>query len=382
MNYGRTWQNNIITIPIIVNGLPAEHSCGVVALLQSTLPALGGAIYAGCGPEVWRSFQGGAFHTWEIVGEPGGELRALFELPVSSALPEGRLVGGTQGRIAYSDDGGVTWTVGFNGPTIIENLTLAPDASHPYGGTLYAGGLEFGRGPDPLGSVYASDDGGASWQRVHAFVSGEFLVRPDGVTVFVGPDGVLYGGLRYTITGPSPSLGTVVRSWDGGQTWEAAADGFGGWAVNAFALGRDGRLYLAADRGLWRTVDPVAVAGEALPEASERVGVSVRPNPAGGRVAVVLNATEAGVARVVVVDALGREVAVVLDGAVAAGERSMPASRRAGGPPACTSSAPRWATRARQRGSSSRASRPRRWPRTRRRSRPATRRRRRRAGRP
>ncbi len=94
-------------------------------------------------------------------------------------------------------------------------------------------------------------------------------------------------------------------------------------------LGPDGRLYVGGVRlggvvgnvpgWTFRTVLPV-VAGEAAPEALERVGVSVRPNPAGGRVEVVVRAAEAGAARVVVVDALGREVAVVLDGAVSAGE--------------------------------------------------------------
>ena len=46
----------------------------------------------------------------------------------------------------------------------------------------------------------------------------------------------------------------------------------------------------------------------------------MRPNPAGGRVEVVVSLTEAQAVRVVVVDALGREVAVVLDEA-AVGER-------------------------------------------------------------
>lgn len=213
---GVTWQTNVITLPVIYNGLPVERGCGVVALLQSTLPALGGAVYAGCGPEIWRPFGGGAFHTWAYVGGAGGELRDLFELPVSPALPEGRLVAAMQGRIAFSDDGGATWTAGFNGGAIVETLSLAPDAAHPYGGTLYAGGREFGRGPDPLGSVYVSDDGAASWRRVHAFVDGEFLARPGGVKVFVGPDGALYGGLMQVVGGPSPNLGTVVRSRDAG----------------------------------------------------------------------------------------------------------------------------------------------------------------------
>ena len=322
---GRSWFYDNITIPIRVNGLPVERGCGVVALFQSTLPALGGAVYAGCGPEVWRSYQGGAFHSWAVVGEPGGELGVMSEMPPSAMLPEGRLVAGTQGRIATSDDGGATWRARFTGPTIVEDLALAADLSHPYGGTLYAGGLEFGRGPDPLASVYASNDGAATWRRVHAFVDGEFVAHPNnGVALAVGPDGALYGGLRQVVGGPAPDVGTVIRSRDGGVTWESVAAGFGGWAVNAFAVGRDGRLYLVADRGLWRTAEPITVASEAEPDAASGVGVSVRPNPARGRVEVVLSLAEAGAVRVVVIDALGREIAVVLDGAAGAGETVAP----------------------------------------------------------
>ena len=319
-NGGRSWFFSNITIPIRVNGLPVERGCGVVALLQSTLPALGGAVYAGCGPEVWRSYEAGAFHTWAVIGEPGGELTELREMPRSAMLPDGRLVAGTQGRIATSDDGGVTWTPRLNAPTLFQDLALAPDASHPYGGTLYAGGREFGRGPDPLASVYASNDGAASWRRVHAFVDGEFMARPGGIALVIGPDGALYGGLRQVVGGPAPDLGTVIRSLDGGVTWESVASGYGGWAVNAFAVGRDGRMYLVADRGLWRTAEPITVASETTPEAESEIGLTTRPNPAHDRVKVVLSLAVASPVRVAVVDALGREVEVVLDGVAGAGE--------------------------------------------------------------
>ena len=69
-------------------------------------------------------------------------------------------------------------------------------------------------------------------------------------------------------------------------------------------MGPDGRLYAGAapgqtypavPGGVFRTTAPVAVAGEAsaVPEAPPGVGVSVRPNPAGGRAEVVLSLAEA-----------------------------------------------------------------------------------------
>ena len=48
-----------------------------------------------------------------------------------------------------------------------------------------------------------------------------------------------------------------------------------------------------------------------------------RPNPARGRIEIALSLAEAGPVRIVVIDVLGREVAVVLDGVAAQGETSV-----------------------------------------------------------
>ena len=45
-----------------------------------------------------------------------------------------------------------------------------------------------------------------------------------------------------------------------------------------------------------------------------------RPNPARGRIEIALSLAEAGPVRIVVIDVLGREVTVALDGAAAQGE--------------------------------------------------------------
>ncbi len=78
-------------------------------------------------------------------------------------------------------------------------------------------------------------------------------------------------------------------------------------------------LYAATVRGVWRTTASV-VGAESGPAEASGLGVAVRPNPASGRVAVRLSLAEAGMARVSVVDALGREVALLLDGPLPAGE--------------------------------------------------------------
>ena len=325
---------------------------GVVALFQSTLPALGGRTFMGDAPTVRFSFGQGAPGTWSPQVEVGGEPSVFGEVPPSPAYPNGRLLAGIKfGGTLLSDDGGVTFTpaVGFSRPGFWpQSFTLAPDASSPYGGTLYASMADFSAGD--RAAVLASDDGGSTWEIRHQFAPGELGLREitDAVVVW-GPDGVLYGGLTQT-NGPN-DLGTMARSLNGGRTWELMAEGYTGGGVAGMVLGRDGRLYAASRHGVWRTAEALSVAGEAAPEASERLGVAVRPNPAGGRVEVVLRTADAGTARVVVTDALGREVAVVLDGAVSAGRR-FGRSRRRRCPPACTSCAPRRGARRRRRASS------------------------------
>ena len=66
------------------------------------------------------------------------------------------------------------------------------------------------------------------------------------------------------------------------------------------------------------TPDEPGPPSETAPGA---LAVAVRPNPARARVEVAVSLAEAGPARVVVLDALGREVAVVLGGEATAGER-------------------------------------------------------------
>ncbi len=253
-------------------------------------------------------------------------------MPASAALPGGRVLIGVVGGIRYSDDGGLSYlTAGGPGQAgfIVWSFSFQPDAAHPFGGVVYAGVQDMAYGESAGASVYRSDDGGATWTLAHLFTAEETGQPPIAgasvaeVHVLATADGALWAGVGLTV-GSAPR-GGMMRSLDGGATWARADAGFAaadgrGWPTNQLAVSRTGVVYAATVRGVWRTTGAV-VAGEAAPvEAPAAFGVSVRPNPAGGRVEVVLNASEAGVARVVVVDALGREVAVVLDGAVGRGE--------------------------------------------------------------
>ena len=107
-----------------------------------------------------------------------------------------------------------------------------------------------------------------------------------------------------------------------GQTWERADEGMGGWSVNHLLEDRNHIMYAATDAGVWRTTRPVSSSEPVDGPIEAPVSLTVRPNPAGDFVSVVLAAAEPGDAIVTVFDTQGREVARVFSGAIAAGERS------------------------------------------------------------
>jgi len=115
--------------------------------------------------------------------------------------------------------------------------------------------------------------------------------------------------------------GHLFETTDGGDTWQVVGRMPGirssgdpepvSVAMDA-ELGPDGRLYVAANRGsVWRTVDPLVVAGEGAPSSASGLSLSVSPNPSSGAVTFTLSSRETQRARVVVSDVTGREVAAV-----------------------------------------------------------------------
>ena len=325
---GRTWTT---AHPTLSPDPMAELTLGAFLGPDGTPGLLAGVSDDG---NTARSFGDGAPGTWERGGNAFSFHQSIGEVPPSPALPNGRILFGVWNGITYSDDKATTWrpssAYGF-ARYIAWSFTWQPITGHPYGGTVYSGVHNVTLGEARGAELLKSEDGGLTWTLVHSFTAAEMnLPVPSGgdvtqVIVFATPDGALWAGVSVSSGLVQPRRGGIMRSNDGGATWVRADAGFRdasnrGYAVDQFALARDGRLYAATTRGAWRTVTS-AVAAEAAPAAASEVGVSVRPNPASGRVEVVLSLGSAGMARVAVVDALGREVAVVLDGPVAAGER-------------------------------------------------------------
>src|SRR5690606_34521626 len=131
---GQTWEQDVF---------------GYVAVLhQSTLPALGGAVYA-CIIACSRSFDGGAEGSWEALGSLGGEAASLGEVREAPQLPDGRLLAGLWNGLVYSDDGGQTWepsSLWGPGAVVVNGLAFDTVAGHPYGGVAYAAVRDFAYG--------------------------------------------------------------------------------------------------------------------------------------------------------------------------------------------------------------------------------------------
>ena len=257
--------------------------------------------------------------TWAVLGRfpsgadgdgttIGSEGNAVAELPTAAPGGGPRLVAGVYNGIAFSDDDGATWRrSALWGPFrwYVNGFVQAEP------GTLLASARDFQSG-HPV--VLASTDGQV-WTVRH-----EFEVFADPVLAR-SPDGALWLGTSLSATARFPTV--LWRSGDGGRTWAPAQSGYDRQNVNALVAGRDGRMYLGGNGGVWRTKAPV-VTGSFAPEPAEvppGVSLAVRPNPSSGRVSVALTLSGPSRARVVVYDTLGREVAVLLDGPTGAGER-------------------------------------------------------------
>ena len=313
---GRTWERDVLD--------------GTVGLFGSTVvgPPRRGAVFADDGRHARRSLADGAAGTWETLGVLGGYPVTYGEVPPSDALPDGRMLAAVHNGVTFSDDGGATWTPATgasSGRMVAWGFAFVTLESHPYGGYVLAGISEGGRAgasPDDTAvAVYRSDDGGTTWAEGYVFDPGTYgLENVHRVRLAVSPDGSVWAGLFHNTDGQGwKKPGTVARSSDGGATFAPAAEGYEGGGVFAIAVGGDGRVYVGSARGLWRTAQP-AVASEGPRGPGVGLDVSVRPNPAAGRVAVEVTGAASRPVRVTVLEALGREVAVVWDGPVRAGQ--------------------------------------------------------------
>ena len=340
---GRTFRE--VTSPVATEG--RLDSDGALARIPRGAP-FAGRLVAG-DPD----FDGDAVvETAFVYSDDGGDTwtRAMASPQLSPfrmhAFRSGRvLAAGFYGAV-LSDDGGRNFRTA---PDLYESTRVSFDLTH----MAVLGGFATGRAGDSAegrvlivgtqagrsgDQVWASDDEGTSWRRVRTFAPESSSWG--GLTAVPASAG---GGPGWAVA--TSGYGIVSATVDGGGTWAVVGQvpevGFINGRSNyvtATAVGPDGRLYVGTSRignedsWSWKSKSRVAdairliVAGEAAPESdSEPVGVSMslRPNPVAGRAEVVLSLAEAQDVRAVVHDALGRELAVIHAGLLAAGEQAV-----------------------------------------------------------
>ena len=289
--------------------------------------------------------------TWQETLLPGDNRVSRFALPAADRYFVSTWTAAGGGGIFRSDDGGQTWSP----------VTGGLPASFSAGGLAFAdaqhGWVSFRQGS--IGRMYRTVDGGDTWSPVAAAGLGDFVDDLYWVDNLVGLAAgrtldctgifrTVDGGENWTQVNPNRANRLVFRdpmhgaglfgyyeplrfTDDGGQTWHAVqppfdnglptlGDGYThaaaptaeGWVFG----GGNNRIIVAVDETL--TAVPPSAAG-ATPGPAARIDGSF-PNPFNPSTLLRVRALRDGVARLAIHDATGRQLRVLLDARLEAGE--------------------------------------------------------------
>lgn len=174
--------------------------------------------------------------TWRLLGfpRPGG---IVASLAVSPNFAHDRTVcAGSTLAIHLSRDGGETWktATGSHLATPITSIAFSPDFAHDH--TIFATALGAG--------LWRSSDGGETW---------DFLTEAAAKAVAISPD---------FAHSPVLLLATdygILRSQDGGRSWQRASRGLADLAAQAIAVSpafaADGTAFALVADALYRSSD-------------------------------------------------------------------------------------------------------------------------------
>ena len=305
---GTTWSSRVLNAALDNQGL-AFNAAGSVGIIVTDAGS------------VWRSTDGGA--TWALVPTGMSDGRAAVAWGTDAVV----WVAGRDGNAAVSTDAGATWT-------------LRPTGSAERTEGMAAAGAQEAWVVGRSGEIRHTANGGASWTSQPSGTASDLkdIQMLDASTGYIaGNDNVVLkttnGGATWTnvatagVSGDGLFFLDAATGWvvgDVGQIWFTSTGG-ASWALQASGTAQAlNRVHFAnASRGV--AVGDAGtivrfggvVAAEDGPSAG--VALEIAPNPVRDRAAVTLSVPLAAQVRAVVVDALGRRVAVLHDGPLAAG---------------------------------------------------------------
>ncbi|MBU0492599.1 MAG: IPT/TIG domain-containing protein [Chloroflexi bacterium] len=233
---GESWTVVTVTLPA------AYASWGGGFWTLAPHPGVPGQIFAGVqvGPpeDFWDQSEGLFYSsndygvTWNHIG-PTQPISPVREIAFDSQNPNLIYIATQGSGLWKSTDGGQSWvaTPSPAGLKFIETVATHPEI----GETVYVGAGDGLGGPDC--GVYVSDDAGETWTFLSFGIGGQLLFSPT-----MPP--TLYGGEA------SGQFWGLVRSTDGGQTWQRMVDA--PYPIS-LATGTDGErvvLYIGTPGGM------------------------------------------------------------------------------------------------------------------------------------
>jgi len=180
---------------------------------------------------------------------PSEDAIPIFVLEIDPRNPNVMWAGSEWNWSIYkSTDAGRTWRIRNNGvPKYDYGATIMTFAFHPTDpNTVYCGADVRGERDDKpsLGAILKTIDGGETWREIHR--AGAPVTR-----IIIDPRGpdTLYASTGISVKIPSDENG-VLKSCDGGKTWAEINDGLDNWAVNEILMDpRDSNVLYAATGG-------------------------------------------------------------------------------------------------------------------------------------
>jgi hypothetical protein len=119
------------------------------------------------------------------------------------------VAGGSQGKMAYSDDNGVTWTAVANSTFGTDRITAIAYGNNKFVAVGNSGKMAY------------SDDNGVSWTAVADSTIWQNGTFSDGSQRYSNIYAIAYGNNRFVAGGQD---GKIAYSSDNGVTWKAVAD--------------------------------------------------------------------------------------------------------------------------------------------------------------